>query len=148
MNERKNLRLHHVGYATKEIETSVASYAARFGYEAATGVIHDPVQTALVQFLRLPGEATYLEFVAPDGPRSKLAGVTKRADGLHHLCYSAGALEDAISGLEANGLKLISDPRPAVALGGRRICWLFGADQLPIELVERRDEEDDCAPGL
>ena len=148
MNGEKNLRLHHVGYATKEIEASVATYAARFGYEAATGVIHDPAQTALVQFLRLQGDATYLEFVAPDGPQSKLVGVTKRTSVLNHLCYSSGPLEEAIAGLEANGLKLISDPKPAVALGGRRICWLFGTDQLPIELVEQRDDADDCVPGL
>jgi methylmalonyl-CoA/ethylmalonyl-CoA epimerase len=148
MNGRGNLRLHHVGYATKEIESIATTYAKRFGYELATGVIHDPAQTALVQFLRLPGDATYLEFVAPDGPQSKVAGVTKRGGGLNHLCYCAGPLEEAIAGLEASGMKLISDPKPAVAFGGRRICWLFGADQLPIELVERRDDEDDCAPGL
>jgi methylmalonyl-CoA/ethylmalonyl-CoA epimerase len=101
-----------------------------------------------VQFLRLPGDATYLEFVAPDGPRSKVAEVTKQGGGLNHLCYSSGPLEEAIAGLEESGMKLISDPKPAVAFGGRRICWLFGPDQLPIELVERRDEDDACAPGL
>ena len=109
---------------------------------------HDPRQTALVQFLKLPGETSYLEFVAPDGPGSKLTGAVKRGGGLNHLCYTAGPLEAAIGHLEANGMKLISDPKPAVAFAGRRICWLLGADQLPIELVERRDESDTCTPGL
>jgi methylmalonyl-CoA/ethylmalonyl-CoA epimerase len=35
-----------------------------------------------------------------------------------------------------------------VAFAGRRICWLLGADQLPVELVERRDDMDACVPGL
>ena len=120
----------------------------RYGYERRTEAIHDPNQTALVQFLKLPGEATYLEFVAPDGPQSKLMGAVKRGGGLNHLCYSAGPLEEAIAHLEASGMKLISDPKPAVAFAGRRICWLLGPDQLPIELVERRHDDDACVPGL
>jgi methylmalonyl-CoA/ethylmalonyl-CoA epimerase len=148
MPEQNNLRLHHVGYATAEIALAVETYVRRYGYERATEVIHDPKQTALVQFLKLPGEATYLEFVAPDGPKSKLMGVVRKGGGLNHLCYSAGALEEAIEHLEANGMKLFSDPKPAVAFAGRRICWLLGPDQLPIELVERRDDADECVPGL
>ena len=42
----------------------------RFGYEVRTPVIHDPLQTAFVQFLALPGDRVYLEFVSPDGPES------------------------------------------------------------------------------
>ena len=148
MPERNNLRLHHVGYATAEIAPMVETYIQRFGYERSTDVIHDPRQTALVQFLKLPGGTTYLEFVTPDGPRSKLTSVVKRGGGLNHLCYSAGVMEEAIQHLEANGMKLFSDPKPAVAFAGRRICWLLGADQLPVELVERRDDEDACVPGL
>jgi methylmalonyl-CoA/ethylmalonyl-CoA epimerase len=148
MDKQNILRLHHIGYATAEIAPVAETYVARFGYERSTDVIHDPLQTALVQFLQLPGETTYLEFVAPDGPESKLAATAKRGGGLNHLCYSAAPLEDAIAHLEASGMKLISDPKPAVAFAGRRICWLLGADQLPIELVERRDAADLCVPGL
>ena len=148
MPEQNNLRLHHVGYATAEIAPAVETYIERYGYERSTEIIHDPKQTALVQFLRLPGEATYLEFVAPDGPKSKLTAVVKKGGGLNHLCYSAGRLEAAIEHLETSGMKLFSDPKPAAAFAGRRICWLLGADQLPVELVERRDDADECAPGL
>ena len=148
MPEQNNLRLHHVGYATAEIAPVVETYVQRYGYERSTEVIHDPKQTALVQFLKLPGETSYLEFVAPDGPGSKLTAVVKRGGGLNHLCYSAGRLEEAIEHLEVNGMKLFSDPKPAVAFAGRRICWLLGPDQLPIELVERRHDDDACVPGL
>ncbi len=148
MTIKNILRLHHVGYATRDIDAIAPTYVARFGYELSTDVIHDPLQTALVQFLKLPNEQSYLEFVAPDGPESKLAAVVKRGGGLNHLCYTSGPLEDAIAELEAGEMKLISDPKPAVAFGGRRICWLIGTDLLPIELVERRDDADLCVPGL
>ena len=142
------LRLHHVGYATKSIDSIAKTYAERFGYDISTPVIHDPLQTALVQFLRLPGDQSYLEFVAPDGPESKLTSATSRRGGLNHLCFTAGPLEKAISELEASGMMLISPPQFAVAFAGRRICWLVGGDPLPVELVERRDDADECTPGL
>lgn len=116
------IRLHHIGYATKEIGPSTEAYTARFDYEIATGVIHDPLQTAFMQFLHYPGVPIHLEFVAPDGPQSKLAEGAKRGGGLNHLCYTSGSLRTAIAGLEQNGMKLISDPKPAVAFAGRRIC--------------------------
>ena len=142
------LHLHHIGHATADIPAQAVIYAARFGYEPATAILHDPLQTARVQFLKLPNEPTYLELVAPDGPASKLSAQVRRGATLNHLCYTAGPLTTAIAHLEATGMKLISDPKPAIAFAGRRICWLLGTDQLPIELVERRNEEDPCIPGL
>ena len=147
MSRSLSLRLHHIGYAAKEIQPIALNYVARFGYETSTPIIHDPLQTAFVQFFRLPGDQAYLEFVAPDGPDSKLATAAKRRSGLNHLCYTSGPLEAAIAQLEAEGMSLISEPKPGVAFAGRRICWLIGEDPNPIELVERRDEHDDCAPG-
>jgi methylmalonyl-CoA/ethylmalonyl-CoA epimerase len=148
MGYEEVLRLHHVGYAAKAIEPVVEAYVRRYGYSVATAVIHDPVQTALVQFLKLADDSSYLEFVAPDGAESKLINAAKKGGGLNHLCYTCGPLEEAVARLEANGMRLISELRPAVAFAGRRICWLKGEDPLPIELVERRDDEDRCVPGL
>jgi methylmalonyl-CoA/ethylmalonyl-CoA epimerase len=142
------LTLHHVGYAVKEIAPAAEMYVRCFGYELFTEVIHDPLQTALVQFLRLPGDAAYLELVAPDGPESKLARAVQRRGGLHHLCYASGPLEAMVEHLGNSGMLLFSDPKPAVAFGGRRICWLMGEDALLVELVERRDDADLCIPGI
>jgi methylmalonyl-CoA/ethylmalonyl-CoA epimerase len=141
------LNLHHVGYVVKTIDAISAIYVSRYGYELCTPVIHDPLQTAFVQFLRLAGDQTYLEFVAPDGPDSKLANAAKRG-GLNHLCFTSGPLEKAIAFLEENGMRLISEPKPGKAFAGRRICWLIGEDLLPIELVERTDDDHLCPPGL
>ena len=147
MNKNLMLNLHHVGYAVKMIDPIAATYVSRYGYDLSTPVIHDPLQTALVQFLKLAGDRTYLEFVAPDGPESKLMNAAKRG-GLNHLCYTVGPLEEVIAHLEESGMRLISEPKPGVAFGNRRICWLVGEDPLPIELVERRDDDDLCLPGM
>ena len=141
------LTLHHIAHATPDIAATAALYARRFGYAPVTPVLHDPLQTALVQFLQLPGDPSYLELVAPDSPASKLTNAVRRGGGLNHLCYTCADMEATISHLEQNGMRLIADPRPGFAFAGRRICWLLGAEPLPIELVEQRDADDRCDPG-
>lgn len=148
MSFSPGLRLHHVGYAVTSIGVAEQSFRLRFGYQLVSPVIHDPLQTAHVQFLQLAGEGTYLELVEPDGPASKVAGAVRGGGGLNHLCYSVAALAEAIGHLEELGMKLISEPKPAAAFDGRRICWLLGADRTPIELIERRTAEDACYPSL
>jgi methylmalonyl-CoA/ethylmalonyl-CoA epimerase len=95
------------------------------------------VQTAYVQFLRLPGDATYVEFVAPDRPDSKLAAALAKGGGLNHLCYAVDDLDAACRDLRAGGLFPLAAPVPAAAFGGRRIAWFLGRDRMPVELVER-----------
>ncbi len=141
------LTLHHTGYAVRDIADISELYVSRFGYRVETPILHDPLQTALVQFFRLEGDAVYLEFVAPDGPVSKLTAAVKRGGGLNHLCFTCGELEPAIAHLEKQGMRLISEPKPGAAFAGRRLCWLLGTDPLPVELVERRDAADLCTPG-
>jgi methylmalonyl-CoA/ethylmalonyl-CoA epimerase len=135
-----DLRLHHVGIVVENIDRAAAEYAIRYGYECRTGAIHDPRQQAHVQFLALPGDAAYLEMVAPDGPDSKLTGALAKGGGLHHLCYSTADIEATCTALRRSGMTLVRHPVPAVAFNGRRIAWLMGRDRHLIELVERGEE--------
>lgn len=148
MSNSLELSLHHIGYAVKTIEPAAGQYVERYGYELCTPVIHDPLQKAQVQFLRLPGDAAYLEFVAPDSPESELNNAVKRGGTLHHLCYAANSLEQTIDRLEDEGMLVVSEPKIAVAFAGRRICWLMDDNRLLVELVERRDKSDSCTPGI
>jgi methylmalonyl-CoA/ethylmalonyl-CoA epimerase len=132
----------------KSIASISELYAKRFSYEMRTPVIHDVLQTALVQFLLLPGDRVYLELVSPDGPESRLTHAVRKGGGLNHLCYIVDNLERTTDSLIETGMMLISPPQPAKAFAGRRICWLLGEDPLPIELVERMGPEDPCSPGL
>lgn len=135
------LRLHHIGIAVARIDGHAETYEKRFGYLVASDVIHDPVQTAFVQFIRLPAELFYLEFVAPDGPGSKLENaVTQRGGGLNHLCYAVADIEQSCHDLRKQGLALLQAPVAAVAFPGRRIAWLLGRERVPFELVEEGPE--------
>ena len=131
------VRLHHVGIVVPDMAQACASYVGRFGFEVLSDVIHDPLQTAYVQFLRMPGDSTYVELVAPDGPASTLANALKKGGGLNHLCYVTPDLAGSIAAMTAEGMRLIRTPTPAVAFGGRQIAWLLGRDLALVELVEQ-----------
>ncbi len=132
-----DMRLHHIGILVHSIPDAVSAYARRYAYEVRSPVIHDPVQTAYVQFLALPGDSSYLEFISPDRPNSKLTNALNKGGGLNHICYSTDAIESACEELRAQGMFLIQPPVHAVAFPGRRIAWLMGRDRALIELVER-----------
>jgi methylmalonyl-CoA/ethylmalonyl-CoA epimerase len=128
--------LHHIGIAVRDLAPATADHVRRFGCVEEGAVIHDPVQTAFIQFLRLPGSPVLIELVAPDGPRSKLSRAVESGGGLNHLCHAVGDIEEACGRLRREGMVLIHPPTPAVAFGGHRIAWLMGRDRLLIELVE------------
>lgn len=106
MNMNSGWALHHIGIAVAEIAPATEAYTRMFGYVVESPVIHDPVQTAYVQFLRLPGGQSYLEFVAPDSPQSKLAAEAKRGSALNHMCYGVGDIYAAVAHLRDAGLVL------------------------------------------
>lgn len=130
------LRFHHVGVVVDDVAAHSALYVKRLGYQIRSGVIRDPVQSAFVQFLSLPGEKVYLEFVAPDRPESQVSNALKKGGGLNHVCYSCPDIELTCAELRDQGLLLIHRPTPAVAFNGRKIAWMMGKDRVLIELVE------------
>jgi methylmalonyl-CoA/ethylmalonyl-CoA epimerase len=129
------LALHHIGVVVADIAVAATQYATKFNYRVRSEIFHDPVQTAYVQFLQLPGDTVFLELVAPDGERSKVANALKKGGGLNHLCYATPDIDKSWASLRARGLFPLQRPVPAVAFGGRRIAW-FMHDKVPFELVE------------
>lgn len=135
----KNARLHHVGYLVADMAESSRRLAESFGYSVETKPIDDPEQTASVQFLRLPGDSTWLELVSPLGTPSKLDAALRRGEGLHHLCFQVEDIEDAVRELKQHSMRVIAPIVPAVAFGGRRIAWLTNRSGALFELVESGD---------
>jgi len=99
-------------------------------------VIRDPIQTAFVQFLKMPCESVCLELVAPDGEGSKLVGALKRGGGLNHLCYATEDISATCALLREKGMVVIHWPVDTVAFPRRRIAWLMGSSRVLTELVD------------
>ena len=135
-----DLQLHHIGVAVRDIGRATEDHRRRLGCQTVGELYHDPVQTAFIQFLSVPGDPVLIELVAPDGPTSKLAAAVKKGVGINHLCYSTDDIDAACEFLRGDGMVVILDPTPAVAFSGRRIAWLMGEEWYLTELVERNPE--------
>jgi methylmalonyl-CoA/ethylmalonyl-CoA epimerase len=132
-----HFRTHHIGVLVADVARARESYLECPGYSIRSECFHDPLQTAFVQFLALPGDSVLLELVAPDGPQSRLSNALKKSGGINHICYSVPDIADAASALQKCGCVVIHSPQPAVAFNGRSIAWLMNRDHLLVELVER-----------
>jgi methylmalonyl-CoA/ethylmalonyl-CoA epimerase len=131
--------LHHVGYVVASIADSAERFTRSIHGAWDGRIIHDPIQTVHVAFLRQPPPAEALiELVQPDGPQSRVAAFLKRGGGLHHLCYEVDALDEQLEYSRSLGAVLIQEPAPAVAaFDGRRVAWVYTPDKLLLEYLER-----------
>jgi len=133
------ITLHHIGIVVPNIDAARPLYTS-LGYTERTGVIHDPAQTAFVQFLKLQEADHYLELVAPDGLESFLDAAASKKHPLHHLCYATPDIGASCASLQSNGWRLISEPTPAVAFDGRPVAWLLAPAKLVVEFVQKGDQ--------
>jgi methylmalonyl-CoA/ethylmalonyl-CoA epimerase len=131
-----DLRFHHTGILVRDIEASCREWVSRWCCRIESQVVHDPIQTANVQFLRQPGARQWIELICPDSPESKLAQAARKQPGLHHLCFESDDIESDLRAFSESGMLVVATPVPAVAFGGRRIAWLMGQDRVLTELVE------------
>ena len=128
--------MHHIGYLVGNLAESARRFVESVGYVVESDPIADPVQTATVQFLRLPSDSVWLELVTPLGNPSKLDAALRRGEGMHHLCFEVLDIESSVDRLRRHSMRAIAPIVPAVAFGGRRITWLTNRSGTLFELVE------------
>jgi methylmalonyl-CoA/ethylmalonyl-CoA epimerase len=116
---------HHVGLVVRSIERVAPP---------GTTIYDDPVQRVRVAFVDLHGvRLEYIEPVSDDSPvRSNL----KQGNLLAHLCYEVPDMPAAMAAAEAAGFRIVAQPVPAVAFGGRAIAWVYGPVYGLVELLE------------
>jgi methylmalonyl-CoA/ethylmalonyl-CoA epimerase len=125
-----------MGYLVPDIETATVEFVERFGYHIESDTIEDPIQTAYVRFLRLPGAQQWLELISPNSPESKLSNALRKKTLWHHTCYEVNDIIAACSSLSAKGMLVVGNPVPAVAFPDRSIAWLMDRQGMLVELLE------------
>jgi methylmalonyl-CoA/ethylmalonyl-CoA epimerase len=70
---------------------------------------------------------------------SWFTAAVKRGGDLNHLCYIVDSIDEQLADCEKQCAIIVRRPTPGVALGGRRIDWVYTytRHQLLIEYVER-----------
>jgi methylmalonyl-CoA/ethylmalonyl-CoA epimerase len=130
------MKIHHLGIAVKNIETSAVMYNESLGWEQTGSLIYDPVQSVNILFMRDSHGARF-ELLEPVGNNSPVKKLLERRIGLYHICYEVQDIHSKIKELTAKGFLLISGPVGAVAFNDNLIAFLINRDNLIIELVEQ-----------
>ncbi len=136
-------RLHHIGVAVPDVEAAAEPYVSGFGMVPLGGVVRDEVQRVDVGFLGGPGTPNgrdagtriALELIAPYDDSSPVAGHLMRGMGAYHTCYEVDDVERAMERLRGARFRVLAEPVPAIALGGRPIAWLLAPSRHLIELL-------------
>jgi methylmalonyl-CoA epimerase len=132
------MRLHHIAYVCKDIESKFVSLNRLFGCRKIVGPVTDEVQKVRIIFLDTGGSVP-LELLEPLTPDSPVMGHLKKGGGLYHLCFEVDDLDKALEELQKDGMAmLVKAPAAAPAIDGKRVAFVVTSDKDLVELVEAK----------
>ncbi len=121
--------VHHVAIIVSDYQKSREFYVDKLGFQ----VIREErrqVQNDIKLEVQLGN--CMLEIFGKENPTPNEGKPTRC--GMWHLCFFAPDLEKTIS--ELNALGIATDPIMVNASNGKRICFFYDPDGLPLELHE------------
>ena len=128
------MKLHHTGYAVKNIATAADTFA-KLGFTAEGAEMID--ESANVTILFMSNGPALIELVAPMSADSPVSGWLRKCGASpYHLCYQTDGIDRTIRELCNDGFVLVESCREAPALNGSPVAFLYNASVGLIELVE------------
>lgn len=129
------MKIDHIGYAVKRIDRAITAFL-KLGFEFEP-VIDDTDRNVKLAFGNKDGYR--IELVAPLDKKqeSPVDQYLSNAVGTpYHICYESENLDAEIDELVKQGFKVVIEPRPAVAFGGRRVVFMMSIGFGLMEIVE------------
>ncbi len=129
------MKINHLGIAPKGIDEALKFWQDALGLE---NVHTETVDEQKVRVAMLPVGDTRIELLeatAPDSPIQKF--IEKRGGGIHHIAVEVENIEDALTKLKAQNIRLI-DEKPRVGAEGCLVAFVHpaSADGVLLELVQ------------
>ena len=121
--------LHHVAIIASDYEKSKDFYVNKLGFQIIKEEFRQP-QNDIKLEVKL-ANAT-IEIFGKKDPEPNHGNPTRC--GMWHLCFYAPDLEKTIA--ELNALGIPTDPIMVNPSNGKRICFFYDPDGLPLELHE------------
>jgi methylmalonyl-CoA/ethylmalonyl-CoA epimerase len=118
------MNIDHVGIVVRSLEHGMRVWERTFGYTKMTEPVTNTRQKVRVVFLQKAG-STPVKLVEPSDQSSPVAALAARGGGLHHLCFRAEHLEDALHHVEQEGGKVIVPPQPGEAFENEPIAFVY-----------------------
>ena len=120
-------RLNHIGVATPSIADSIVFYRDVMGATKIHEPFDLPDQGVKVCFVDTPGaggalDGTQIELIEPYGENSPIHAFLAKnpAGGQHHVCFEVADIHAAKADMEAEGAKVLGEPRIGAHAGDLR----------------------------
>ena len=131
----KWMKIDHIGYAVKKIDRALSSFE-KLGYNFGA-IIDDTDRNVKLAFGEKDGYR--IELVSPLD-KAKESPVDKYLSNAHgipyHICYESENFDSEIEDLKQQGFKVIIEPKPAIAFGGKRVVFMMNIGFGVMEIVE------------
>lgn len=130
------MEFDHLGLVVKSLANGRNTLAEVLSIRDWTDEFRDPVNGVLLQFGRDPAGVVY-ELLEPLDDKSPVYSALVTAKGiLNHVAYRVADLSAHAGHMRRTGCAPTSDPKSAIAYGGRRIQFFITPLRLIIELIE------------
>jgi methylmalonyl-CoA/ethylmalonyl-CoA epimerase len=100
--------------------------------------VDDEALNVRIAFLSPGPSVTFIELIAPLAGEGPLNALMRRhiLPAPYHTCYAVSDLPTTICKLEGQGFTRLTEPKPAVAMGGALIAFFYHRDVGLLEVVE------------
>ena len=129
----KDYEFHHVGYATASIEREQSMFML-LGYLMEGEIFADERQGVAGCFMVGPGPRIELLENLPGA--NTLTPWIDAGIRMYHLAYWVGNIEDAIKWARGHRARVVVQPVPAPAFGGRHIAFVMLRNGLMLEFIQ------------
>jgi methylmalonyl-CoA epimerase len=127
-------KIDHLGIAVKSLAASKAFYE-KLGLTVSP---EETVEGEQVRLVMVPVGESRLELLEPTSEASTIAKfMSKRGEGLHHVCLRVSNLAAAVERLKRDGVRLVSE-EIKIGAGGHRYVFVHPSSSggVLLELVE------------
>lgn len=129
------MKIDHIGYAVKRIDRALKAFE-KLGF-AFEPVVDDTARNVKIAFGEKDGYR--IELIAPldkkkDSPVDQYLSNTFGTP--YHICYESADFDNEIESLKAEGFRVVIEPEPAVAFGGKRVIFMMNIGFGLMEIVE------------
>lgn len=128
------MRIHHIGYLVKKMDKAVKAFLD-LGYTLVQDVVLDDYRQVTICFMEKDGYK--IELVSPSSKESVVFDLMKKMGNTpYHICYETEDMDAQIAALLAEHYVICSEKHEAIAIAGKRVCFLIHPSIGMIELVE------------
>lgn len=128
------LKVHHIGYAVKDIQQSLKMFQ-NIGYNIESEPSKDFKRKVEIAFVQ---NNNYLvELISPITNESPIRiYLDKIGNTPYHICYETNDIETTINELRQQRYKVIEKPSEAIALNNQSVAFLYHPKYGLLELLE------------